>query len=182
MFLGAKRLAFLSLLLACTILLVIFSGILETNSLFLLAGASFGVGIAIRESGLRFGSGFLIAAVLLSFLLAPNKLYCLTFAFMGLYLAIAEFAWDKLALAKTGGNRNVILWVIKYAVFNAIYVPVILFFPKLVYQGELSPVFLAAILLAGQAALFVYDMAYGYFQKSIWGKIRVHIKHYWMKE
>lgn len=176
MFLSAKRLAFLGLLLACTVLLVILSGVLETNSLFLIAGASFGVGIAIRECGLRFGLGFYIAAILLTFLLAPNKLYCITFAAMGLYVVAIEFAWAKLALAKTSKNRNTCFWIIKYAVFNIMYIPVILFFPRIIYQGKLSPVFLFVLLIAGQIALLIYDMAYSYFQKFIWGKLRVRLK------
>ena len=40
MLLNAKKLAFLGLLLAITVLLIILSGVLEFNTIFLLAGAS----------------------------------------------------------------------------------------------------------------------------------------------
>jgi hypothetical protein len=172
MFLNAKKLAFLGLLLACTILLVVFSGILEFNTLFLLAGASFCVGIAIRESGVRFGFGFYIASLLLSFLLAPNKMYCITFAAMGWYLVISEYAYDKLTHIKSTNNRRQILWIIKYVVFNAMYIPILIYLPKLIYQGQINQLLLAVIFLAGQIVLLVYDKAYGYFQCSIWGKAR----------
>ena len=175
MFLSAKKIAFLGLLLSCTVILVILSGILEFNTLFLLAGASFSTGIAIRECGLRIGFGFYIAGVLLGLMLAPNKLYCLTFAAMGLYLITIEFFWEKLASAQWYKNRSRIFWIIKYVLFNMMYLPTIIFLPQLVYQGDISTGLLVPLLLGGQIMLFIYDKAYSYFQKSVWGKVRGHL-------
>lgn len=172
MFVNAKRMAFLGLLLACTTILVILSGILEFNTIFLLAAASFGVGIAIRESGIRLGFGFYVASILISFILAPNKLYCITYGAMALYVFLIEFAWEKLANIKRQINRNLTFWVIKYVCFNVMYLPIIILFPKLIYPGEIKPIFFAGIILGGQVFLYVYDRAYEYFQKSIWGKFR----------
>ncbi|WMJ88997.1 hypothetical protein [Anaerocolumna sp. MB42-C2] len=173
MFLNAKKLSFLGLLLACAVLMVILSGLLEFNTLFLLAGASFGVGIAIRECGLRFGFGFYIASIFLSFFLAPNKFYCITFAAMGFYLVAAEFIYHKLSYVKWDmGKRLLILWVIKFLIFNIMFIPTLIFLPKLFYQGEMNTLLLAASIFIGQISLLVYDKAYSYFQKFIWGKIR----------
>lgn len=172
MLLNSKKLAFLGLLLAVTILLIVLSGIFEFNTLFLLAAASFGVGIAIRETNLRFGAGFYIAAILLSVILAPNKLYCVTFSAMGLYIVLREFAFDKLTYVKWKMNRRVLYWIIKYTVFNLMFLPMLIFLPKLIYQGEISPLIAGAVVIFGQAALLIYDMAYDYFQKSVWGKYR----------
>ena len=58
MFLSTRKLTFLGLLLAVTVLLIVLSGILEFNTLFLLAAASFGVGIAVREAGVPMGVGY----------------------------------------------------------------------------------------------------------------------------
>jgi hypothetical protein len=176
MLLNTKKLAFLSLLLAVTVLLVILSGILDFNTLFLLAGASFCVGIAIRESGQRFGFGFYLAGLLLSLILAPNKFYCITYAAMGLYLVISEFAYDKLINVRKPSNRRKLLWVVKYIAFNLMYLPILVLLPRLIYQGSLSGGLLVALSLGGQFALFVYDKAYLYFQKYIWGKIRGYLK------
>ncbi|HKM00341.1 MAG TPA: hypothetical protein VJZ06_10570 [Mobilitalea sp.] len=172
MFLSAKKLAFLGLLLACTVIIVILSGVLEFNSLFLLAGASYLVGIAIREGGIRIGTGFYIASLLLSLMLAPNKLYCITFIAMGLYLVISEYIYDKLAKIKRIGNRKRVYWIIKYVIFNLMYIPMLIFLPKLIYQGELNDRLWQALIPAGQVALFVYDRAYNYFQKHVWEKVR----------
>ncbi|PKM93757.1 MAG: hypothetical protein CVU84_14340 [Firmicutes bacterium HGW-Firmicutes-1] len=175
MLLGAKKMAFLGLLLAWAVLLVVLSGILEFNTLFLLAGASFCVGIAIRECGLRLGVGFLIGSALLSFILAPNKFYCITFSGMGLYLVVVEFTWEKLAMITWCKKRNRIFWVLKLIIFNCIYIPIILFFPEFIIPGKMSKGFLAVLLLGGQLVLIIYDQAYRYFQKTIWGKLRGYL-------
>lgn len=184
MLLRAKKLAFLGLLLAVAVLLVILGGILDFNTLFLLAAASFCIGIAIREHGLRLGFGFFLASVILSVLLAPNKLYCITYAAMGLYLVLTEFIWLKLASGpalKVGApvkrkpiNRARLFWILKFIIFNIIYIPLLLLAPQLIYQGKILLNFKIFLLLftGGQAALIIYDRAYYYFQSRIWGKFR----------
>ena len=175
MYVNAKKIAFLGLLLAATTLLVILSGILEFNTLFLLAGASFGVGIAIRECKLRIGFGFYIGSVLLSFILAPNKFYCITYSAMGLYLVIIEYFFITLSNVNWKKNRIIIFWIIKYVTFNLMYIPILLFLPKLIYQGEISTGLLVILILVGQIVLFIYDTAHNYFQKGIWDKVRKNL-------
>lgn len=172
MYVNAKKLAFLGLLLAGTTLLVIFSGIWEFNTLFLLAGASFAVGIAIRECRLRIGFGFYIASVLLSLILAPNKIYCITYSAMGLYLVVIEYFFLKLSNINWKKNRIILFWVIKYVTFNLMYIPILLFLPKLIYQGQINTVFFAILIVGGQIVLFIFDTAHDYFQKNIWEKVR----------
>lgn len=176
MLLNAKKMAFLGLLLSVDVILIILSGVFEFNTIFLLGAAAFCVGIAIRESGLSLGLGFYLASILLGCMLAPNKLYCVTYGGMGLYIIAREFAWEKLAGAKSITNRSTILWIIKYLVFNLMYLPILLFMPKLIYQGEISKMILLSIFIGGQAVLFIYDRAYDYFQGSIWSKIRHKLK------
>jgi hypothetical protein len=172
MLLNTKKMAFFGLLLAVTVLLIILSGIFEFNTLFLLAAASFGVGIAIRETNIRFGTGFYLAAILLSVILAPNKLYCITFSAMGLYIVLREYIFEKLTYIKWKINRRTLYWILKYTAFNLMFLPMLIFLPKLIYQGKLSIPVIGAVLVFGQAALLIYDMAYDYFQKTVWGKYR----------
>lgn len=176
MFLNAKKLAFLGLLLAFDVILVVFSGILEINTLFLLAAASFCVGIAIREEGKSIGFGFYLASILLGLILAPNKFYCITYAAMGMYLVLIEYAFDKLVQIKNSNKRKILFWIMKYLVYNVMFLPILFLLPKLIYQGELSTWLLALLLVVGQVALFVYDQAYNYFQRSVWGKVRGRFK------
>lgn len=172
MFLKAKKIAFLGLLLAFTVVLVVITGIIDFSTLFFLAGASFCVGVAFREQGLGLGIGFYLAATILSFILTANKLYCLTFAAMGLYVVITEFSWEWLSHRRK--NRNMIYWLMKYLAFNLLYIPALIFAPNLFYQGEsaINNTLFLIFFIGGQFVLFIYDRAYEYFQRYIWGKIR----------
>ena len=89
----AKTMAFSGLLLALTVIFMVLGSVIETSTLFLLAAASFFVGIIIREFGLRIGAAFYAAGVILGFITAPNKFYVFTFAAMGLYIWGREAAW-----------------------------------------------------------------------------------------
>lgn len=172
MLLTAKKLALLGLLLAITVLLVVLSGIIEFNTLFLLAGASFCVGVAIREGGIRMGFGFYIASIFLSLYLAPNKLYIITYGAMALYIVISEYALDKLVNVRRKWNRRKSLWLTKYLIFNAMYVPILIFFPKLIYQEPMNEGLFLVVFIGGQIMLFLFDCAYVYFQTYLWGRLR----------
>ena len=176
MYLNAKKISFLGLLLAISVVLVILGSIIETNTLFLLGLASFCVGIAIRETSLKLGFIFYIASVLLSFIIAPNKFHCITFTALGLYIFIVEFSHYKLTYMKITKIRKTVLWLIKYFVFNIMYIPALLFLPRLIFSGDINDGILAGLIVAGQVILFIYDMAYIYFQSHIWGKIRGKLK------
>lgn len=176
MFLSAKKLAFLGLLLAFDVLLIILSGILTFNTLFLLAAASFCVGVAIRECGLRIGLGFYLASILLGLILAPDKLYCITYSVMGFYLVIAEYAYDRLVNVKRMSNKVKLLWAVKYITFNILYLPMVIFLPKLIYSGKLNTGLYAVMVIGGQVALYLFDKAYIYFQLYIWGKVRKFLR------
>lgn len=175
MHVNAKKMAFLGLLLALVVLLIILSGILEFNTLFLLAGASFGVGIAIREWGVRMGFGFYLAGILLGLILAPNKMYCITFGAFGFYIVLTEFIYEKLAGKKGKYSPKIILWVMKYIVFNLMFIPALLFMPNLIYQGKISNLLLAGLFVAGQVGILIFDKAYDYFEGNIWGKFRARL-------
>ncbi|BCN30696.1 hypothetical protein [Anaeromicropila herbilytica] len=175
MYVNAKRIAFLGLLLAFTVIIVILSGIFEFNTLFLLAAASFLVGVAIRENGLRLGFGFLIASILLSFILAPNKIYCITYTAFAVYIFMVEFSWEKIAKLKSCKNRTVLFWIIKYITFNIMYVLILVLLPSLIYPGKINLMIYLALFFGGQVGILIFDYAYAYFQKELWNKIRKNL-------
>ena len=175
MFLNAKTLAFTGVLLALTELCIIGSGIFEWNTLILLAAAAFLVGIVIREWGMKAGAAFYAAAVLLGVILAPNKLYCVTFAAMGIYILASEGLFRILAARPLLAHRKAWLWIGKWAVFNLMFLPMALLFPQLLFLSQPEGIWFAAILLGGQVIWFLFDVAYGCFQETIWGKIRRHM-------
>lgn len=172
MHVGAKKIALGGLLLALVILCMLLGSVIESNTLFLLAAASYFVGIMIRETGIMTGLAFYLAAVLLGFLLAPNKLYVVSFAAMGFYILVIEFMWRWLGRRPEKVNRKVLLWTVKYVIFNLLYMPGLLFFQELLFGRSLPPVLMAAAAAVGQIALWIYDRAYEYVQRHIWGKFR----------
>lgn len=169
-----RQVAFLGLLAAIVSILIVFASILETNTLFLLAAAAYLVGIAIREYGLRLGVGFFLACILLGFLLSPNKLYVFTYAGLSFYILGNEASYLLLTKKQVKVNKRVHFWI-KLVLFNIIYLPAIILFPKLLFVGIISTPILIGLLAGGQVGWLIYDKAYDYFQSTIWGKFRSRV-------
>ena len=168
----AKTVAFGGLLLALTVVFMALGSIIETSTLFLLAAASFFVGIVVREFGLKAGAAFYLAAVLLGFITAPNKFYVLTFTAMGFYIWGTEAVWRWLEQRPRYGNIRMIFWISKYVIFNIVYIPIAIAFRDLLFARAVSDALLIGVIIGGQIGLFVYDKAYEYVQVHIWGKMR----------
>lgn len=172
---NGKKMAVSGLLLALTEILIILSGILEFNTLFLLGAASFSIGIIIREYGIRIGAAFYAASVLLALILAPNKLYCITFAALGIYLLLIEFIFQMLMKRNLESYPKKTFWICKYVIFNLIYLPVLFLFPKILFVKTPDERLIVIAVVFGQIVLFLYDKAYDYFQADMWGKLRKHL-------
>lgn len=168
----ARTLAFGGLLLALSVVFMALGSIIETSTLFLLAAASFFVGIVVREFGLRAGAAFYIAAVLLGFITAPNKFYVLTFAAMGFYIWGIEAARRWLERHPQYRNRRMIFWISKYIIFNIVYIPIVIAFRGMLFARAVSDTMMIVVILGGQIGLFIYDRAYDYVQVHLWGKLR----------
>ncbi len=195
MHLKAKKLAFSGIALALCIIFMVLGSVIESNTLALLALASFPVGIITCEFGVRYGVAYLAAAIILGFLIAPNKFYCLTFAAMGLYILLDEVLWMILNRVKMKQQKinfqtsdlhqkadkwSVLMWIAKWLIFNAMYVPIILIFPAFLFTGKLAQYHTAKgivlVLLLGQIVWLIYDRVYDYFQRVIWNKYRKILK------
>lgn len=173
MHVDTKKMAMAGLCVAFSVVMMTLSSFIESSSLFFIAAASFCVGIAVREWGLKQGVAFYVASVILNFLLAPSKLYCFTLAGMGCYIWLSEWLWRRIADAKTCKHRVAILWIGKYIIFNLLYVPTLFFAPQVLFTGKMNGPGVAVLLVLGQAVLYLYDLAYRYVQSQIWGKLRV---------
>ena len=174
MHVGAKKMAAAGLLVAFSVILIWLSAIIETSSLFFIAAASFCVGIAIREWGIGLGFIFLVSSFLVNLIVTPQKMYCFTFAGMGFYLWFSEWLYQKIADSLKLKNRKLFLWIGKISCFNAMYIPVIFFAPQILFKGIINGLSAMIFLILGQVVLYVYDVAYRYFQSEIWGKFRKH--------
>ena len=160
----AKTMAFSGLLLALTVIFMVLGSVIETSTLFLLAAASFFVGIIIREFGLRIGAAFYAAGVILGFITAPNKFYVFTFAAMGLYRWIVRHVREE-------KSRTAFL-LFKYGIFNLVYIPIVVIFREMLFAKAVSTPILVGVMIAGQIGILIYDKAYDYVQVRLWGKMR----------
>ena len=62
--------------------------------------------------------------------------------------------------------------MIKYVVFNVMYIPAVLVFQELLFAEVLSKMLLAGVVAAGQVGLYIFDRAYEHVQGNIWIKFR----------
>lgn len=171
MHINARKMAVSGVLMAVTVLLVCLGGILESNTLFLLAGAAFCVGIIIKEYGLKTGTAFFIGSVILSFLFAPQKLHCITFGLMGGYIVLIEAVFRVLGNHPNWKQRKRYFVLSKFLIFNLLYLPALFIAPKLFFAGKMAEKTKLVLIAGGQVALFIYDKAYEYFLVQIWEKI-----------
>ena len=176
MYVRAKKIAILGLFIALNMLLLFLSSVWEFNTLFILAAASFTVGIAVREYGFRLGFGYYIANILLGFIIAPNKYYCFTLAGMGIYIFLTELLFFLFMKTKAVPINRIMLLLAKVIIFNCFYIPVLVITPKLVYSGTLHAGIMALLVLGGQAVLVIYDFAYHYFMDTIWVKFSKYMR------
>lgn len=174
MHLKAKKIAFSGVMLAICVVCMILGSVIETNTLALLALASFSVGIIVCEYGIGLGVGYYAAAVVLGLLLAPNKFYCLTFAAMGFYILTDEIAWQ--ILSKISSRTKYIIWPVKWVIFNAMYLPIIWLLPDIIFSDRAGTKACVIASLLGQLLWLVYDRVYDYFQRAVWNKYRKYIQ------
>lgn len=172
MLVNGKKLAVSGLLMALSVVMIILSGVLDFNTLFFLAAAAFCVGIMVREYELKTGIVFFAGTLLLGFLLAPQKLYCITFAMMGVYVLFVEGLYRFLGKHQNIKNLKLVFGAGKFVIFNIMYLPALFLFPKLLFAGEISGKVMLFFLLGGQIALFLFDKAYEYFLIRMWGNWR----------
>lgn len=173
MHVNAKTAAFGGLMLAFTEVCIVLGSIIETNTLFLLAAASYLVGIVIREMGMKAGTAFYFAGILLGILIAPNKFYVFSYAALGLYVLLIEVAWNAVGkMSQEFQNKKVLFWISKILIFNVIYVAIMLGGWDALFTKKMTWQVLLGFIAAGQIGFFIYDKAYEYVQGQIWTKMR----------
>lgn len=175
MYIKARQMAVSGLMAAFAVLMIVLGSVMEMSTLFLLSAAAFCVGAAVREWGIRYGAAFLAACTLLGLAVAPDKLYCVTFAAMGLYLILTEILWNIIAKAAGLKRKTAALWCGKYIIFNLIYIPALIFAPRLFIAKEIGGTLWFGVWAAGQIGLFIFDRAHTCFQITVWNRLRKYV-------
>lgn len=172
MHINAKKIALGGLLLAMTEIFLLLGSVIEMNTLFLLAAASYFIGIMIREAGMGTGIAFYIAGVLLGILLTPNIFYVCSYAAMGFYIVATEAGWRAVGKLTGEKKRLTLFWLIKFLAFNLVFTVVLLFFGKVLFLKKMTTLLWVGVAAAGQVGWLLYDRAYEWTQIHLWSKMR----------
>lgn len=169
-----KQLSFLGILLAVSSILLLLTTVLPFNTLFILALSSFLLGAAIKETNIRLGFSYLVAALILAFVLMPDKLLCITYgAFLG-YIYLVECIKKKRKPLYKGS-----FYLVKFLFFNlCIMLPALIWFPNLIFQKNINwnPLVYGSVFVGGQVLLYLFDRAYERFIEYYWRELRNRIK------
>lgn len=166
-----KKISFLGLLLALSIILQFLGSYIEVSTLSFLVASSLCLGIAIYEVNLTLGSGFLIASIILSFLLMPNKFHCLTYVCLCIYIYFLEIIRRKTNLQK----HFFIIWLVKLVFFNVCFLfPALYFFPDFLFTGEITwhIRLYIGIFVVAQIFLVLFDTIYQRLIPSHWEQLK----------
>ena len=147
MHLNTKKIAFAGVMLALTEVGIALGSVIETNTLFLLAAASFFVGIVIQEFGLKSGAGFLLAGII-------------------------ETIWHFSGRASGWIRSRNFFWLMKYLVFNVLYIPGLIYFWSMLSEKKTAKGIMLMSVVFGQFILFVFDKTYEYAMGKIWKENR----------
>lgn len=172
MHVNTKKVATAGLLVAFSVVMMVLSSVIEMSSLFFIAAASFCVGIAVREWGPRWGGAFLCAGIMLNVFVVPDKWHCVTLAGMSVYIWMSEWVYRMCIRTSAPKYFSIKVWIGKYIVFNFMYVPVLFLAPHILFTGKINGLSAIILFLFGQVGLYIYDVAYRYFQGQVWRKLR----------
>ena len=178
--LKSKQVAWCGVIMAIAVILQICAGVIETSSFFLLALASFLAGCVERKFDIKTAAVFCSGAVVLGVILAPQKLYCFTYAGFCVYVLAAEYFRGKNGSIKNSDKAEKIMnnikiqYIIKGIIYHvlliaAVFVSVkisgleIIFSADFIEKIKHMPVFAAVI--AAELLWFIFDRAYIFFQE-----------------
>lgn len=162
----AFTIAFGGVCLALTVICYYLGGIVPGMNLTLYAVGSFFVGLMVLETGISGGLILYAAAGILLFLLMPNKLAMLPYAFFfGPYGIIRELT-GKIGAGTEGDARHrrsmtIIRLAIRSAFFLAVFLVGFFCFRELFFSAIKLPDYADVLVVIGGVAMFIlYDAMY----------------------
>lgn len=182
--LKSGQVAWCGVIMAITVILQILAGVIETSSFFLLAAASFLTGCTERKFGIKTAVSFSAGAVILGFILAPQKLYCFTYAGFCIYVLVAEYFRQKNILNGNPDNKRKVSdtfklqYIIKGVIYHVLLIGAVfisvkisglefIFSDEFIEKIKTMPVYFVIIagVIAAELLWFIFDRAYIFFQE-----------------
>ncbi len=172
MLLKSSDLTFASMMAAIAVIIVTVAGYVDVSTIFFMALAAFLGGIVERRTSVKYGIMFAFASGILSFILAPQKMYILTFIVFSVYILSEEY-FERANV----DSKRIIPIVIKAVTYNIMVILACVlcyliygfdFLKNTKFYGVISEHFLIAIiafLILNQVFLFIFDRAYYFFMR-----------------
>ena len=181
MLLKSKDIAYVSVMTAISVLILVISGYIESSTLFFLAAAAFLTGVVEDRLGVIPAVFHVLCTVIIGLIMSPQKLYCITYTCFGVYVIVAEYIEEYRKKGKNGWLLR-LSWFIKCCVFEVMLFVIIavygqlagisaLFPEKLTHYPGSDTILMIVLILVAQAAWIVFDRAYVYFMKRYGRKL-----------
>ncbi|MBQ7064080.1 MAG: hypothetical protein IJM90_04225 [Firmicutes bacterium] len=170
----ARRIAFAGMLLALAEAVLYLASVLPISSGYLTLVASLTIGIVILIATPRFGLVFLGAALLLGWLILPDKAVLLLFAWAGTYQYFLE-RWQPKLLMKC---PVWLVWVIKMVLVNLVLIPLLIYMPRLFLdeEAENAGILLPVFWLLWQFLTVAFDFMYFALKKKYGPRIAALVR------
>ncbi|MCR4716140.1 MAG: hypothetical protein K5656_03075 [Lachnospiraceae bacterium] len=119
MLLKSRPIAFAGMMVALAVIIVTVAGYIDISTLFFLCLAAVLGGIVEYLYGFKYGALFAAASIVLSLILAPQKMYILTYSIMAIYVIVLELYVENES-KNLEKNKLRFYWIIKSLVYNAL--------------------------------------------------------------
>ncbi len=157
-----KIMAVLSVMAALSTVLTVLGTVISVNTVFFTSAAAFLVGIAVISYGMVYGTIFFFVCMALDFFVNPNKLHVVLYAALAGYILLSEGTYLLLARMKDGKGKEWLHRGIRFVIFEALYLPFLIFLPKLFVSDTMlaKPWFMLVMIPGGVVVWFLYELAY----------------------
>lgn len=161
-----KKIVMLGVLAALSTILVVLGTVISVNTVFFTAVAAFLVGIVVTRYGVGYSAVFFAVCAVLDFIFNPNKLHIFLYIGFAGYLLLSEGTY-RILPGKAGQKKERIHQGLRFILFEALYVPLLLFVPQLLISDNIMKMtgFYPIMMVAGLVGWLVYDLAYATFKR-----------------
>lgn len=161
-----KTIAVLGVLAALSTVLTVLGTVISVNTVFFTAAAAFLTGIVVMRYGMGYGVVFFVVCGVLDFIFNPNKLHIFLYLGFAGYLLLSEGTYRILPI-KEQGKKEWIHRGLRLILFEALYIPLLLFVPQLLISEQIMNGigFYPIMMVTGLVPWVVYDIAYAAFKK-----------------
>ena len=169
-----KKIAILGVFAALSTVFTVLGTVISVNTVFFTALAAYLLGIIVVRFGIKEVILFYFVCAALDFFVNPNKMHVILYLALAAYILLSEGIF---LLMQKKNPKEWVHCVIRLMIFLLIYVPMIFFFPKLLFGDAMQKMtaFYPLLIPAGVIGWLVYDVAYRVFKRIFYERFHTII-------